>query len=47
MKMMLYALAYLALCAVLLVLIGIFYVAPIVTYNLIREKLRPSPELCR
>jgi hypothetical protein len=47
MKTMLFALGYFALCAVLLVLIGIFYVTPIVAYNLVREKLRPSPVPCR
>ena len=43
MKTMLYAVGYLALCAVLLVLIGIFYVVPVVTYQIIREKFFPTP----
>ena len=40
MWMMVKALGYFALCAVLLVLVGIFYVLPIVTFNCVRRKLR-------
>ena len=43
MKTMFWAIGYFALCGVLLVLIGIFYVLPVVTCQIIWEKLFPSP----